>query len=266
MLTPDGEPPRRSCRHCGSDLVQRWGTARGRARHRCRACSRTFTEPHHVNSPQERRRRAFLVTMLTPAPVRSDARTLGVHPRTILRWRYRVLRALAGIPVVKIGGEVLLTKLPMLITGTRGRVNTLCIMIAQSRTGVRRVVRISPNPGTREAEWLLRTHMCDGATVVHNGRRFSSVAMAAVRCGLNYIVESDAEPKDEWLEMRQAARRHGRRINRWLRRFRGVDSDTMEMYLAWHEALDSVRDACDREAAWLALCEMALADQHKKRQ
>lgn len=281
ILRDDDRP---ACRMCASPYVLRWGSARDRRRYRCRACNRTFSDPLAPPSgdsgndgaaqgmptggaapplPTSRDvdvawRSGLIASMLAPAPVRMTARSLGLPVRVVLHERQRVLRALERLPLQRIGGEVLLTVVPMPLGGYHSRVNRHAVWVAQNRTGARTVVALRTVLYRPDAEWLLRACVREGSTVVLRSHRRGTLPTAAERLGYSYLLDHDAEPQAEWQALRWAAFTYGRHLNDWLLQFRGVDVDALGGYVAWYEALQSVQGTSDPAGAWSALCNHAL--------
>lgn len=251
------------CRHCGWNRLQKWGRARGRLRYRCIACGRTCSiRVQHDGGAVSRRlhaQRELLLSMLAPASVRETARLLALRPRTVLAYRHRVLRVLASAPTPPQTGEMIIVRVPVLVHGTRARLEPFSLLVLLARhTGARRVLAASLNPSTHEMEWLLREHVGAGATIVYARGSLGAVGTAARRLGLRYIPAKQAQPPEEWKALRVAAWTYGAAIRQWLMQFHGIRTERTQHYIAWYEALATARQAADHSSAWLALCEQAL--------
>jgi transposase-like protein len=82
----------RSCPHCGSVTVQRWGAARGLPRYRCGDCRRTFNPLTGTSLARLRSKDKwflFLHTVTQQKSIRKSAEICGVDNTTVLRWRQR---------------------------------------------------------------------------------------------------------------------------------------------------------------------------------
>jgi transposase-like protein len=118
----ENRPP---CPHCGATWVVRWGSFRGRQRHRCRSCGRTFSD--FTGTPFERTRKpglwvTFADGMARGDSVRRSARVCGIAPSTAFRWRHALLRSdLDGDAIHKEAHALLVDALASDPAGTRHR-------------------------------------------------------------------------------------------------------------------------------------------------
>ena len=89
----------RTCPHCGSVAVQRWGAARGLPRYRCGDCKRTFNPLTGTSLARLRSKDKwflFLHTVTQQKSIRKSAEICGVDNTTVLRWRQRFKACTAG--------------------------------------------------------------------------------------------------------------------------------------------------------------------------
>ena len=85
------------CPHCDHDQLQRWGTAHGMQRHRCKSCLKTFNAV--TGTPLARLRKKekgleYSRAMIDGLSVRKAARKCGIDTTTSFRWRHRFLHGL----------------------------------------------------------------------------------------------------------------------------------------------------------------------------
>lgn len=171
--------------------------------------------------------------MFGAAPIRSVATELGVTPRTVLRWRRRQLALLSE----------------RVSPGVAGRVEVFIFKPIHTRTGLRIIAAV--DDGGRRAALVLPTPTTVGAVaeafrhLVAPGSEIllAHVARDVFRRGIEAagFPVSRVEPA--------AARAWGRRVARWLGRFRGTWDAAA--HAAWFMAVESSRDGRDFATRWL---------------
>ena len=85
------------CPHCDHDQLQRWGTAHGMQRHRCKSCLKTFNAVTGTPLARLRKKEKWLEysrAMIDGLSVRKAARKCGIDTTTSFRWRHRFLHGL----------------------------------------------------------------------------------------------------------------------------------------------------------------------------
>jgi transposase-like protein len=85
-------PQLRSCSHCASERIVRWGAAHGLPRYRCQACRRTFNILTNTPLARLRNRERWLTyvgTMFEGKSIRGSATACAVSAATSSRWRRR---------------------------------------------------------------------------------------------------------------------------------------------------------------------------------
>ena len=267
------------CPRCGSRRVHRWGSAHGRQRYRCLACSRTFSDL--TGTPAAYLKKLELLTryvacMRESLTLRESARRLGVHPSTTFRWRHRLLAALRDAPAPALGGWIELD----------------CFWLAHSRKGERRRMRDRPphhpahpadrahpaRPAAADRSSFSDPRVCvllagdrlgglltglaprpypdpDGIEHLLAGRTDPEGVVLVSTRGAPYGPEARLARRSGWgferarsggLTAPRLRPEHVRtvvgyrlRLRRWLRRFRGVATKYLANYLAWHRALDA---------------------------
>jgi transposase len=87
------------CPHCASDQVIKLGFQRGKQRHRCKACRKTFSyEPNERAYPLALREKACQL-YLEGVGIRSIARLLGVSHPTVIDWIRKAAKAITPPPL-----------------------------------------------------------------------------------------------------------------------------------------------------------------------
>ncbi len=76
-----------SCRHCHSDRTIRHGyTRKGKQRHRCQSCGRSFVENPASAACDPSRREEILKAYNERTSLRGLTRVFGVSRNTVTRW------------------------------------------------------------------------------------------------------------------------------------------------------------------------------------
>lgn len=276
------------CPRCGCRRVIRWGGFRGRQRYRCRGCGRTFSDL--TGTPLAYTKRlglwpAYGRCMERCETVRRAGAALGIDPQTAWRWRQRLLAALraGSATATRLGGLVELaeTRLPYSEKGRRGSrtpgrrrgatlgdesVPWVWVVLARDRRGrcAREVAGVGRPAGWRVVQ-LLGERLEAGGTLLTRAGRFSAFGVLAVRgghelrrvrgVGWGRIEEGGGRSRRRGVggsRLEHVAHVHalGRRLARWLTRFRGVATRYLERYLAWHDVVDARRAGLAGEG-WL---------------
>lgn len=219
-----GSPPNAECPGCGGSTACRWGFNRDRQRFRCGCCRRTWTDESGTAPRGVRKRAAWLrhlEAMFAGYSVRRAAAELGVTPRTVCRWRHRLLHRMEAQPVAPLGGHV-----EVLVSGrVHGR--TLQLVATADASGREAMVLLPATARAAEVEDMLRRRIEPGSAVVLSQPCLLRRSAEA----LGYVVQNGDTPQ---------ARRHAHALKRWLRRFRGVGRPAA--YLAWFAALRATPD------------------------
>lgn len=245
------------CPHCSGSHLHKWGSFRGRQRHRCQACGRTFSDL--TGTPLAHTKRLdlwphYLEHMSEQVAVRSLGARLGIHKDTAWRWRHRVMTGL----LTADRGEIL-----------SGLVELREASFPHSEKGSKRPGR---RPYGRLRPWIAdgaeRPHMwvllgCDGRAVVLSEiigrcrpRALDLRKILLPRCAPEAVLLPPSGPAGPYraavtglqVRWRPGGIRppsEGRRLQldvvrtrRWFRPFHGVASKYLDRYLAWHYALE----------------------------
>jgi transposase-like protein len=274
----DGEADaERRCVHCGEHTVWRWGSFSGRQRYRCRSCGRTFSDLTATPLAYNRRLGSWLEFLeLAGRPARGEpalpacetAARLGIHRQTSLRWTHRLLASLAATPQPRLAGEVRVAHTffavsdkgqPLYDGRTRGGlyspgVRLTWLLVAVSGDG--RIACASTDPrGTIPAvRRALDACIAPDSTLIGVASYRSTLALAAKDAGMPYTQVYPGHPAAEGADRDNARSAHSyaAALRRWLHPFRGVATDWLFGYIAWHTLSERCR--LDPGASWLAEC------------
>src|SRR3954466_15532839 len=95
------------CPHCGAERLQRWGSASGLRRYRCKTCRKTFNALTGTSLARLRKKACWLPygeALAAGMSLTEAAAHCGVHLTTSFRWRHRFLRAPAAAREALGGG------------------------------------------------------------------------------------------------------------------------------------------------------------------
>jgi len=264
-----------ACPRCEGRRVQRWGTSSGRQRHRCLGCGRTFNEL--TGTPAAYLKKIELLPdygscMAEGLSVRKAGARLGIDPSTALRWRHRLLRALAATadadPASKLSGWIEVStrlwfpesfkgrpvpdraarsrgpRYRIDYEGPRANVLTACDRHGNVLTALLPRSR-SYHISTEDIEQALvgRVQGSPVLTSIH-GRFGACARIARSRPGWRYQqvgggIADGPDPSQAHVRTVRAYQVH---LRRWIARFRGVATRYLPLYLSWHRALHSMRD------------------------
>jgi transposase-like protein len=281
VLTALNEPARApaACPSCGGGRLQRWGFSGGLQRFRCVACHRCCNPLTGTPLARLRRRDLWLDhagALHDGLSIRAAGRRLGVHHNTTFRWRHRWLLH----PGEQRDGHL------------QGIVEADVIEFLDVRTGCRlwrrvaiarpssRVPERPPTSTPRPAAAVLlvrdrRGAMLDlvlgreeltveRATTVEQALAGMVERTGTVLCSngspifhrVARTLEIDHHPLPRGPGNRvfnlDEVRGCGRRLERWMRRFRGVSTRYLANYLGWRRVLERNRLPLPR-LAWLQL-------------
>src|SRR3954453_5830981 len=114
------------CPHCGAERLQRWGSASGLRRYRCKACRKTFNALTGTSLARLRKKACWLrygEALAAGMSLTKAAAHCGVHLTTSFRWRHRFLRAPTAAREALGGGGG--AELPGAGSGRRGPFSAL---------------------------------------------------------------------------------------------------------------------------------------------
>lgn len=250
-------PRPRNCPRCDGRSVQRWGRFSGRQRYRCLGCRRTFSTFTGTALYYLKRIDLwddFRVTMRNCLTVRESAARIGVHRDTAFRWRHRLLAAVSGSESVMLCGNVAVgrTWFPYSTKGQsppRGaptprpcdmphwrRPRVWVVLATDEHGSAMSAVEGPTRSGAAFLTGALEGKVAPGSVLCSSRGPYSSVAACATRLGLNFFTLTRDAARDQRLEPPHL---YAIRINRWLRRFRGVASRYLSHYLVWFRLSDT---------------------------
>lgn len=269
-----------TCPHCGGVHTQRWGRYRGRRRHRCRACGRTFSDL--TGTPLAYLKRLdcwadFCACLIRGTSVRHTARQLGIHKDTAFRWRHRLLAALLADEHGLLRGVVVTEETwfahsekgsrrlrrPPRRRGVRGlafqqpAVARVLVAVDPRRTAAGAVVGANrPHSGNVAA--LLEGRLADDALLTSREGPASAVARftrangvawrrrsASDRITITFRergrVRPGCDPDAPWGSPVDPGAVYVWRLRNSLNRFRGVATRYLPHYLLWFRLVDPPR-------------------------
>lgn len=276
QVDPEAQLPEpEACPHCEGDEVIRWGRARGRQRWRCKACRRTFSR--FTNTPREglryRERWAeFAGALLDGATVHEIAERCGISASTAHRWRTRflqglvavqeplegiaeadetyLLRSAKGQPAVRLT----LGRPPRRRGGTATRRGLsreqVPILMVKDRSGSV-ASRVTDPFNADAARALLEGVLAEDAILCTDGHGAYRVAAERMNIQHEAVVHARGERVRGAFHIQNANNLHSR-FKAWLRRFNGVSTSRLPLYVAWFnrivqiEAKDGPRKAALR--------------------
>jgi transposase-like protein len=210
------------CPQCNSARSTAWGSARGRRRHRCCSCRRTFLAPSpEAAAGDSEKAVSFMRWILTPVPVRVLAQEAGIAAVTVHRWRRRVLHRLRAGRVHWCSGDVQLMLLGLWYPPWN------CIVSGVDDSGRAMELWLHPSGPLETATRTLRAHIGPGSRLLVGGLPLSRFVRAAGAAGFEMERSRGSHPP-------RAAERVCS-IRGWVRKFsRGPYRDPFG-YIAWHD-------------------------------
>lgn len=242
------------CPRCDDHRVQRWGGFSGRQRYRCRGCGRTFSDLTGTAAAYIKRLPLWAPhaeCLRVGLPVRRVASRIGIHPSTAFRWRHLLLDALRDGDGETVGGwvEIVSMRFPYSEKGSRKPRadhppgSGTNVVIACDRLGYAVSAATEVSSGARldpaEIDRVLTPRLRPKPVITSADGHFGPVCRFAARIGARYH-DSRRSGHDlpPLLAHVRTAREYRTRLNRWMRRFRGVATRYLPNYLAWHCAFD----------------------------
>lgn len=253
-----------SCPRCNATKVCRWGTFSGRQRYRCGRCRRTFSDLTGTPAAYIKKLTkwpVYLEHMCVGSSLRYAARSLRIHPATSFRWRHRILDELRQRDSSVLRGWVEVDWLWVRYSEKRpGRGRShfqddpllgTTVVLACDRLGstvggqgaVTRASRVS----SLELEDILAPRLPARPVLLSWQGQYSAIAtLARRRAGRFFQVarrppSPPAPPRD--ISHLRTVLAYRIRLTKWLTRFRGVGTQRLPNYLAWHAAVDQGRQA-----------------------
>ena len=262
------------CPRCEGRRVHRWGTSSGRQRYRCLGCGRTFNDL--TGTPAAYLKKIELLPdygscMAEGLSVRKAGARLGIAPSTALRWRHRLLRALAATadadPASKLSGWIEVSTRLWFPKSFKGR--PVPDRPARSR-GIRyrtgfQGMRANVLTACDRRGHVLATLLPETYPAYHISTDHVEQALARRVTGSSPVLTSWQGPlgwfgtvtrrrpgwryqqapagfrnhPDPWPAHVRTVQAYEVRLRHWIARFRGVATTYLPLYLSWHRAVDS---------------------------
>lgn len=287
VLAALNEPARApaTCPSCGGDRLQRWGFSGGLQRFRCVACHRCCNPL--TGTPLARMRRRDLWFDHADAlhdglSIRAAGRRLGLHRNTTFRWRHRWLLHPGAQRDGRFRGIVEADVIDFMDVRTECRSwrrvaiarpattapepppastahAAAAVLVIRDRRGAMLDMVVCPEDVTMVrtttveqtlaglVDWTDTVLCSNGSPIFHRVARNLKISHHPLPHG----------PGSRLFNL-DGVRGCGRRLERWMRRFRGVSTRYLVNYLGWRRILERNRLPLPR-LAWLQL---ALGWQH----
>src|SRR3954465_10726992 len=253
------------CPHCGAERLQRWGSASGLRRYRCKACRKTFNALTGTSLARLRKKACWLrygEALAAGMSLTKAAAHCGVHLTTSFRWRHRFLRAPAAAREA-LGGVVEadetffrrshkgsrrwrraagpLERRPRR-RGERASKRGLSAeqvpaLIARDRAG-HTADAVLPGLGADAIAAALGPVIASDAVLCSDGAK--AYAVFAARHGLHHEpvnLAAGIRVRDGAFHVQNVNAYHGR-LKGWMARFKGVATCCLSSYLGWRRALE----------------------------
>ena len=255
---------RSGCPHCGTNEVRPWGKAGGVPRYRCKVCRKTFNAftatpvagLHHKDRWLDQAR-----SLISGETLAQAAERCQVDPSTAYRWRRRFLAAVSsekpksfsGIveadvalipeslkgrkrglprPARKRGSkanehEVLTEQIPVVVARDRRGATFDAVLPSLDAASLSKALRDLIPPAT--------DFCCDG------GKEIKAFAKQA-NLKVHVPPERAAGKLDEPQFHIDNVRAYQARCKEWMRRFHGVSTENLPLYLRWYRILETAPD------------------------
>lgn len=250
-----------ACGHCDSKAFQSWGNANGLKRFRCadKDCGRTFNALTGTPLAKLRRRDAFLEyarALADGVSLRKAAARCDMHLETSFRWRHRFLAVAKDLKPARVAGiveadETFIRKSSkgsrQLIRRARKRGQSATkrglstddydpVLIVRDRTGAT-TDAILPDLTAPTIAKALAPIVAKDALLVSDGR--DAYGAFAHTNGIMHmpIIASRGEHVYEGFHI-QNVNAYMSRLKGWMRRFKGVASNYLAIYLGWWRMID----------------------------
>lgn len=251
------------CRHCGSISVVRYGKREGRQRYKCKDCLKLSSDL--TNSPMYRSKKAekwvsFIECMLKGLSLRKTAKIVGITHVTAFYWRHKVLSALSNENIGLFEGIVEVDETYILDSQKgkkdienrkprkRGGSSTkrgisgeqVCVLVARDRNkntlskrvGLGRIL-------TEQIDNTLTSHFQNDTVLVSDAHH--SYKSYSTNKEVEHIVinASKKEYVKKGIYHLNNINSYHSRLKKWIRRFNGVSTKYLQLYLVWFHFLDN---------------------------
>src|SRR5215213_6761547 len=253
------------CPHCVAERLQRWGSASGLRRYRCKTCRKTFNALTGTSLARLRKKERWLAygeALAAGMSLTKAAAHCGVHLTTSFRWRHRFLRAPAATREA-LGGVVEadetffrrsekgsrrwrraegpLERRPRRRgerAGKRGlSAEQVPAPIARDRAG-HTIDAVLPGLGAEAIKAVLAPVVAGDAVLCSDGAK--AYAAFAAGHGLHHEpvnLAAGIRVRDGAFHIQNVNAYHGR-LKGWMGRFNGVATRYLPNYLGWRRTLE----------------------------
>ena len=252
--------PEAPCPHCGHQHVQPWGSSDGLQRWRCKSCRRTFNALTGTPLARLRKRELWLEhgrALVDGVSLRKVAERCDVALSTAFRWRHRNLAAPKDVQAPSLTGIVEADETYFLRSAKgsrkllraprkRGGVATspglsdehVPVLIARDRSGATLAARLDDRSETALAAHLDPVLARDALLVSDGAKAYGALArrLGLVHVGLNV---SAGERVRDGIYHIQNVNGWTSSLKLWMRRFKGVASKNLPIYLGWRRLIES---------------------------
>src|SRR4030042_6255930 len=250
----------RRCPHCGHDRIGRWGTSSGLQRYRCRECGATFNAL--TGTPLSRLRHkdkwlAYARTLVEGKSVRKAADLCGVHRNTTFRWRHRFLSLVEKDKPDRLTGIVEADETffqesfkgqkkdmprPPRKRGTKAKTRGTSeeykpVLIMRDRGGVTRE-ELLRGTNTEEISRALKPVVDKDAVLCADGGAAYRLFAEAEGITLKAVNLSGGIRVVERVFHIQNGDAYHSRLKNWMRRFHGVATRHLSIYLGWRRLIE----------------------------
>jgi transposase-like protein len=246
------------CPHCQSISIQKWGSANGLKRYRCKACRVTFNALTGTPLAQLHKRELWEKhgqALIDGISLRKVVGRVGVSLQTAFRWRHRFMKAPKLLKAKKLEGTVeadetyflysekgkrKLTRKARKRGGTATKrglsAEQVPVLIARDRNKAT-TDQILPDRSEKSITGVLEPLIARDAVLVSDGAR--SYGAYANKAQILHVSLNTSEGEHSFgIYHIQNVNGYTSRLKTWIRRFNGVATKYLDTYLGWHRLAD----------------------------
>lgn len=255
------------CPHCKHKESQKWGTANGRQRFRCKSCHKTFntltgTELNHMHKLDLLDK--YTETMMDSKPLRQAAKACGINLTTAFNWRHKLLKAGNALKSDVFDGivEIDETMFKLSEKGNRNiegrkprkrgtdKAEKIKVVIAVDRSGhICESVMKQFKLETLKTEFLPRLNK----EIVLCTDGHMNYEYLTSKANLKHVVlnSNKGERVKEKVFHIQTVNGYHSRVKKWVGHFRGVASKYLQHYLNWFRWFEMNKQTENRETMFM---------------
>jgi transposase-like protein len=247
-----------ACPHCQSKKLQKWGSAHGLQRYRCKVCKKTFNALTGTPLAQLHKRELWQQhsqALIDGLSLRKVGVRIGVSLPTAFRWRHRFLKAPKALKAKKLQGIVEadetfflysekgkrnLTRKPRKRGGKAAKcglsAEQVPVLIARDRTKAT-TDQILPDRSEKSVAAVLKPVVAKDAVLVTDGdKAFGAFADNARILHIGLVASKGEHSYEEFHFQNVNAYTSG--LKCWMIRFKGVATKYLDTYLGWNRLND----------------------------